>query len=134
MVIRLDSSARRKIFAVSNIENLVEVLTRLPDEIVYEIASVKGVGDIVKLLTKLPVDEIADVLYKLPSKTRLEILKLLPPELSSEVGKIMRFPLESVGGIMTTQIPVFEDSMTVGEAIDIYVQKLRLGFYDKLVT
>ena len=32
---------------------------------------------------------------------------------------------------MTTQIPVFEDSMTVGEAVDVYVQKLRLGLYDK---
>ena len=97
VVIRLDSGARRKIFAASNLEDLVDVLARLPDEIVYEMASVKGVDDIVKLLTKLPVDEIADVLYKLPSKMRLEILRMLPPEFSSEVGKIMRSPPESVG-------------------------------------
>lgn len=131
VIIRLDSDDRKKIFAVSKLENVTEVLARLPDEVLFEIASVKGVDDMMKILTKLPVDEIVDVLFKLPSKTRSEILKILPPELASEVTKVMRFPPESVGGIMTTQVPVFEDHLTVGEAIDIYVHKSKLGLYDK---
>ncbi|MEM1682747.1 MAG: magnesium transporter [Ignisphaera sp.] len=131
IVLRLDSDERMKLFTATELDNLIEVLARLPDEIVYEIASVKGIDDIAKILSKLPVDEIADVLFKLPSKMRTELLKVLPSGLSSEVAKVMKFPPESVGGIMTTQVPVFEEYMTVGEAIDLYINKMKLGLYDK---
>lgn len=131
VLIRLDNGCRRRLFTLSKLENVVEVLARLPDEIVFEIASTKGVDDLVNMLSRLPVDEIADILYKLPSKTRVEVLRALPQELAEEVTKVIKFPPESVGGIMTTQVPVFEDYLTVGEAIDIYVQKVKLGLYDK---
>ncbi|MCS7111073.1 MAG: magnesium transporter [Ignisphaera sp.] len=131
VVIRLGSDEKRKLFASSNLNNLTEVLARLPDEIIYEISSVKGVDDMAKILSKLPIDEVADVLFKLPSRMRFEILRVLPSDLSSEVARVMKFSPESVGGVMTTQIPVFEEDLTVGEAIDLYIQKSRLGLYDK---
>lgn len=131
VIIRLGSDERRKLFASSSLNNLIEVLARLPDEIIYEISSVKGVDDMAILLSKLPIDEVADVLSKLPSRMRLDILKLLPADLSSEIAKVMKFSPESVGGVMTTQIPVFEEDLTVGEAIDLYIQKSRHGLYDK---
>ncbi|MEM1815585.1 MAG: magnesium transporter [Sulfolobales archaeon] len=131
VALRLDSDERMKLFTATGLDNLVEVLARLPDEIMYEIASVKGIDDIAKILAKLPVDEIADVLFKLPSKMRTELLKVLPSGLSSEVAKVMKFPPESVGGIMTTQVPVFEEHMTVGEVIDLYINRMKLGLYDK---
>ncbi len=131
IVIRLNSDERRKLFASSSLNNLVDVLARLPDEFVYEIASVKGVDDMAKIIIRLPIDETADVLLKLPSKMRIEILRLLPSELLSDVLKVMKFPPESVGGIMTTQIPIFDKSTSVGETIDLYIQKNRLGLYDR---
>lgn len=131
VVIRLDNGVRRKLFTSSSLDNLIEVLARLPDEIIYEISSVKGVDDMAKMLMRLPIDEVADVLFKLPSKMRADILRVFPSDLSSEIAKVMKFPPESTGGIMTTQVPVFEGDMTVGEAIDIYIQKSRLGLYDK---
>jgi magnesium transporter len=131
VILRLGSEYRRKLFAISSLLNIVPVLARLPDEIVFEIASVKGVDDVVKMLVKLHVDEIADILSKLPSRTRVEILKLLPRDIFTEVQKVLKFPPESVGGVMTTQIPVFEADISVGEALDIYIHKARLGLYDK---
>lgn len=131
VILRLDSDERMKLFTAADLNNLLEVLARLPDEIIYEIASVKGVDDMAKMIVRLPIDEVADVLFKLPSKMRIEILRVLPSELSSEVVKVMKFPPESVGGIMTTQIPVFEENVTVGEALDIYIHRTRLGLYDK---
>jgi len=32
---------------------------------------------------------------------------------------------------MTPQISIFNDSMTVGEAIEMYLTRSRLGFYDR---
>ncbi|MEM1525858.1 MAG: magnesium transporter [Ignisphaera sp.] len=131
VVVRLDSDDRRKLIMNSSLNNLIEVLARLPDEIVFEIASIIGVDDLARILTKLPVDEVADILLKLPSKMRFEILKVLPSDFSAEVSKVMKFPPESTGGIMTTQVPIFEENLSISEAIDIYIHKTKLGLYDK---
>jgi magnesium transporter len=131
VIIRLYSEYRRKLFASASLTNIVPVLARLPDDVVFEIATVKGVDDLAKMLVKLHVDEIADILFKLPSKTRLDILKILPQDLSAEVAKVMKFPPESVGGVMTTQVPVFDADMSVGGVIDVYIHKIKLGLYDK---
>jgi len=131
VILRLDSEHRRRLFASSSLSNVAPVLARLPDEIVFEIATVKGIDDLVKVLVNLRVDEITDVLFKLPSRARVEVLRMLPHDISVEVRKVIRFPPESVGGIMTTQIPVFEADMTVGEALDTYLNRARLGLYDK---
>ncbi|MEM4848545.1 MAG: CBS domain-containing protein, partial [Ignisphaera sp.] len=131
VIIRLDSDDRRRLITGLSLSNLIEVLARLPDDIVFEMASIIGIDDLAKILIKLPVDEVADILLKLPSKIRFEVLKVLPSEFSAEVSKVMKFPPESTGGIMTTQVPIFDENLTVGEAIDLYIQKTKLGLYDK---
>jgi magnesium transporter len=134
VILRLGSSERRRrILAsvpVDRLGNLLGVLSKLPDEVVYELASVKGVDDIVKILSKLPVDEVADVLPKLPPRVRVDVLRVLPQELSSEVLRVIKYHPESVGGIMTTQVPVFDARLAVGEAIETYIRKVKLGLYD----
>lgn len=131
VILRLNSEQRRKLFASSDLGNVAPILARLPDEIIYEITLIKGIDDTARTLSRLPVDEVADILYKLPPKVKIELLRVLPAELSHEVTRVMKFPPESVGGIMSIQIPVFEQNLTVGEALDIYTQKMWLGLYDK---
>ncbi len=131
VLVRLGSDYRREILLVSDLDNIADVMARMPDEILFEIASIRGVDDIAKVLSKLHVDDIADVLIKIPPKIRTEVLRALPQELSAEVVKVMKYPPESVGGIMTTQVPVFDEDLTVGEAVNIYVNKMKLGLYDK---
>jgi len=133
VLLRLGSDKRRRILAsasVDDLSNLLEVLAKLPDEVVYELASVKGVDDIARMLSKLPVDEVADVLPKLPPRVRVDVLRVLPQELGSEVLRVLKYHPESVGGIMTTQVPVFEAHLTVGEVIETYIRKVKLGLYD----
>jgi len=133
VLLRLGSDERRRILASASVDelgSLLEVLAKLPDEVVYELASVKGVDDIAKMLSKLPVDEVADVLPKLPPRVRVDVLRVLPQELSSEVLRVVKYHPESVGGIMTTQVPVFEVHLTVGEVIETYIRKVKLGLYD----
>jgi magnesium transporter len=131
VVVRLDSDSRRKLILASSLSNLVEVMARLPDEVIFEIASIKGVDDLAKIFSRLHVDDAADVLVKIPPKVRAEVLKVLPHELSAEIAKVMKYSPESVGGIMTTQVPVFEEDLTVGEAVSTYINKVKLGLYDK---
>lgn len=127
---RLNSEERRKILVYFPLKHIRDELGKLPPEIVADIVSVKGLDNLVEVVKELPVDEAVDFLSKMPSKTRLEVLRSLPGEQASVIAKLLKFPPESVGGIMTTMVPVFTDDATVGEALDMYIQKSRLGLYE----
>ncbi len=130
VLLRLKSELRVKLLSVMDLERISEELAKLPVELVSEIISVKGLDDIVKVLVKLPVDEVADFISKLSSKTRIDVLKLLPKDFAYTVASLAKFPPESVGGIMTTMVPVFTSEMSVGEVLDAYIQKSKLGLYE----
>lgn len=131
VIIRLNSDERYKLFTKTTLSSLAEVLAKLPDEIVYEIVIVKGLDEVSKIINILPLDEVADVLGKLPPRYRNKIIEIMPRETAEEVSKILKYPPESVGGVMTPQIPVFNWNMKVGDAISTYVTRDRLGLYDR---
>lgn len=131
IVIRLSSDERYKLFTKSNLVSLVEVLAKLPDDIVYEIVVVKGLDEVSKIVSELPLDEVADVLAKLPPRYRNKVLEVMPRELADEVAKILKYPPESVGGVMTPQVPLFNWNLKVGDAMNTYISKDKLGLYDK---
>jgi magnesium transporter len=130
VLIRLKDEFRVKLLSAMSLDRIGDELAKLPAEIISEIVAVKGFDDIVKVLIKLPVDEVADFISKAPSRVRIEILRLLPRDYAQLVASLMKFPAESVGGVMTMMVPVFPGDMSVGEVLDIYVQKSKQGVYE----
>ena len=90
-----------------------------------------GIDAIAKAITNLPYDEATDIIGKLPYRQRVYILHLLPKDMAIEIERLLKYHPESVGGIMTTQIPIFPMNMVVGEARKIYVEKDTRKLYDK---
>jgi magnesium transporter len=130
VILRLKDEHRIKILSAMSPDRIGDELAKLPAEIISEIVAVKGLDDIARVLVKLPVDEVADFISKAPSRARVEILRLLPREYAQLVASLMKFPAESVGGVMTTMVPVFQGDMTVGEVLDAYIQKSKQGVYE----
>lgn len=130
VLLRLSSEDRRRILVYVDLKVIADELAKLPPEIVVDIASVKGTDDIVRVVESLPVDEAADFLSKTPHRTRLEVLRSLPRDQAKTIAALMKFPPESVGGVMTTMVPVFPEDVTVGEALDTYIQRAKLGLYE----
>ncbi|MCX8204418.1 MAG: magnesium transporter [Candidatus Nezhaarchaeota archaeon] len=131
IVVRLGDDERYRLLTKSNLTSLLEVLDKLPDDVLYEILVVKGVGSLPKILSSLPIDEAADVLRRLPPRYRNKIIEAMPKELSDEVVKLLKYPPESVGSVMTPQVPVFNWNVKVGDAIASYVSRDKLGLYDR---
>ncbi|MEM4061386.1 MAG: magnesium transporter [Desulfurococcaceae archaeon] len=129
-LLRLESEDRRRILVHMDLEKILDELAKLPAEVVSDIVAIKGLDDIVRAVEKLPVDEAADFLSKFPSKTRVEVLRSLPSEHAIVIARLMKFPPESVGGVMTTMVPVFPENATVGETLDTYIHKAKLGLYE----
>jgi magnesium transporter len=130
VLLRLKAEVRAKLLVSMDLESISEELAELPPEIVAEIISLRGLDDVAKVLVKLPVDEVADFISKAPSKVRVELLRLLPRDFAHTVASLMKFPGESVGSVMTTMVPVFPANMTVGEVLEAYIQKSKLGLYE----
>jgi magnesium transporter len=130
VILRLKDEHRIKILSAMSPDRIGDELAKLPAEIISEIVAVKGLDDIARVLVKLPVDEVADFISKAPSRVRVEILRLLPRDYAQLVASLMKFPAESVGGVMTTMVPVFQGDMTVGEVLDAYIQKSKQGVYE----
>lgn len=131
VVIRLGDDERYKLFTKSSLASLLDVLDKLPDDILYEIVIVKGVEALSKILGSVPIDRAAEVLRRLPPRYRSKIVEAMPKERSDEVAKLLKYPPESVGSVITPQVPVFNWNVKVGDAIASYVSKDKLGLYDR---
>lgn len=131
ILVRLDHNSRYKLLSRIPLEDLVEILAKMPEEIAFEVLVVKGIDRLVDILMEMPSDQVADFLLKIPPRYRTKILSLMITPKRIEVESLLRYPPESVGGVMTPQIPVFYKEKTVGKAIEEYMIKDSLGLYDK---
>lgn len=128
---RVSPELRVKIIPHIPLHNMSSVISKLSEELLGEITSLKGLDELLELINRMPVDEAVDLIQKLPPKTGSKILGLLPPQKAKELSELLKYPPESIGGIMTTRIPIFKSSLTVEEAIKEYLTKESAGVYDK---
>ncbi|MCS7108784.1 MAG: magnesium transporter [Sulfolobales archaeon] len=128
---RLDIGKRSKIISHVPLVNLKPILNKLPEDMVFELFRVRGIDDMIKVLIEMPSDEVADFLLKVPPKFRSKLMNLFPHWKMSEVSTLLKYPGECVGSVMTPQIPVFINRLTVADAIKEYIAKSELGLYDK---
>ncbi len=131
ILIWLDHEQRYLLLSRIPIEELKGIMAKLPEEIAYELLMIKGIDKIVRILHEMPSDDVADFLLKIPPRYRMKILSLLITPKRMEVESLLKYPPDSVGGVMTPQIPVFYKEKTVNEAIEEYMIKDSLGLYDK---
>ncbi len=128
---RLDHEERVRILPYIDLLRIAKYINRLEDEIIREIEVYKGINEIVELLYWLPIDEAVDLLQRLSPRTINQVLRMMSRKRAREFAQLLRYSPESVGGVMTTHVPVFRSGMKVGEILDKYVKKVTIGYYDR---
>jgi magnesium transporter len=83
--------------------SLVETM---PDEVVADV------------LEEMAPDEAADLLAELPQARSLDLLELMENEHAEDVRMLLAFPVDSAGGIMTTDFIAIRPELTAAEAIE----------------
>lgn len=76
-----------------------------------------GDDEVAALLEDMSDDDRTELLEELPAKTVKRLLKNLSPGERSVANKLLGYPAESAGRIMTPEYIDLKDSMTVGEAL-----------------
>lgn len=104
LIAQLDDQQAAGILQALSPERQLQVFEELDEEQAIHILRSMAPDDAADLIGELPPDRVRYFLGKLPETRRNQLLTLL------------RYPLDSAGGIMTNDLIVFPRSLTVGEA------------------
>ena len=74
-------------------------------------------NELKEVLSELYVDDAADLVEEMPATVVRRILEQADPEMPRSINRILRYPENSAGSIMTTEYVALRPNMTVEESI-----------------
>jgi magnesium transporter len=101
-----------------DLEDAADVLEELRDDLAGELLLDLPVDLAAALLDEMPPDEAVDILEDLEEEDREKLLAELPSPSETEIRKLLTYPSDSAGGLMTTDIASLPVGITTGEAIE----------------
>jgi len=69
------------------------------------------------VLEEMEPDEAADLLAELPPERSQDLLDLMEKDEAADVRKLLAYPEDSAGGLMTTEYATVRAEMTASEAL-----------------
>ncbi len=78
------------------------------------------------LLREIPPDDLADLLLRLEPSERGAYLAPLGPELGEEVSRVLSYPPDSAGGLMSPRFPTIPEPVTAARALELIREYARI--------
>jgi magnesium transporter len=114
----LDEEGAADLLGDRELDDAAEVLNEMRPEqaadVIEEIEPDRAAG----YIAEMEADQAADLLAVLEADQRQAIVAQLSPEAKAAVTELLRYPADSAGGLMTTDIAVLPAGMVAGEAIE----------------
>lgn len=82
------------------------------------------------VLEEMGPDDAADLLADLTATQRTKLLELMEAEDATDVQKLLTYPEDTAGGIMTTEFATIPSGLTVGQALD-YLRQSEAAHEDE---
>jgi magnesium transporter len=95
-----------------------EIFSYFPSEKQLEIIESQDRAEIAELIADLPADDRVDLLHDVKPEIAEELLPLLPAHERREILRLREYPEDSAGGMMTTEVAMIDENLTVRQAID----------------
>jgi magnesium transporter len=101
-----------------DIEHLADALEEVEPD--FQATLVESMSDekVADVLEEMSPDEAADLLAELPKERSEDLLELMQDEEAEDVRKLLAYPEDSAGGLMTTDIATIRPGLTTSEAIE----------------
>lgn len=125
MIQKLDSPLRNKVLSNLKDELLIKVLPELAEDAQQGFVEVLSPDLAAKLLAKIPPDDMVDVLGDLSIDSRRNIVSYFSKEKSTEAKKLLKYPEDTAGGLMTTEVVALPENATVEKAIEHIRKKAK---------
>jgi magnesium transporter len=118
IVADLNRMESREFLDQLDMEHLADTLEEVEPD--FQASLVENMSDerVADLLEEMNPDEAADLLAELPKERSEDLLKLMQAEDAKDVRKLLAYPEDTAGGIMTTEYIAIRPELTVAQAIN----------------
>ena len=114
---RLNDMQRDTLFALLSTETKAEVLDEMSITATRHVLDRLPPEEIGKLLDRMPMDEAAELISEDVPDRQDEILALMSPKRAAEVRKLLQYPPQSAGHLMTDKFIRLTRDMTADQAL-----------------
>lgn len=114
---RLDSEQQYQVFQLLEPEQAAEVLNEMGGETTRDLLTRLPVEDVGDLLDQLPMDDAVEILTEDVPELQEELLAAMEKEDAAEVQRLLQYPPESAGLLMTERFVHIKKDMTAAEAL-----------------
>lgn len=128
----IDSKEIVKVFKLINKDKAAEVFSYLPVEHETELIGLLSDKDAVSLIDEMFTDDAVDLLEEMPANVVKRLLKKCTADTRNDINKLLNYPENSAGSIMTVEYAELKEELTIKQAI----AKLRkeIEYYETVNT
>jgi magnesium transporter len=117
MLAEAEPSTTRAVLAALDPRDAGLVIAEATPDIVSAFLVASPVERIAATVSEMPGDEGADLLSALPHSSAESVLSLVSSERATALRRVMAYPHDTAGGIMTTEFPSVSPEQTVDDAL-----------------
>ncbi|GBE18155.1 magnesium transporter MgtE [archaeon BMS3Abin16] len=122
---QLEPDERKRIVKMVPHETVENLLPELPKDLLTEVILAFPARKSAQLLSELPPDEMTDVLKDLTPEIRKTVFRHFSKKDSEEARDLLKYPSDTAGGLMTTEVPLLPETLTVKEALAFMREKAK---------
>jgi len=116
----LDEIARQILFDLLGAREAGEVLEKIDEATRSEVLEELSSDELTDMVATLPPDEAADIVADLSDHQSEHVLDQIPKDNSDQIEKLMRYPEDTAGGIMTPELVKVNINGVVGDAVEAF--------------
>lgn len=99
-------------------ELVAEVIAEFPLDYQVELFEAMRIPRVSGIVGEMATDDAADVIGQVSRERKQEIMDALPAEDAAEIASVLKYPPDTAGGIMHTEVVSIEENLTIAEAIE----------------
>lgn len=118
IVSELDRPTAMALLETMDTETAADTLQEVDPELQTTMLTAMDPERAADVLEEMDPDDAADLLATLEEEDRTNLLELMEEEDSAQVETLLSYPVDSAGGIMTTEFATIPAGLRVGQALD----------------
>jgi magnesium transporter len=116
---RLDADEARELLRQLPVDKVAAALVEVEEDRLPDFLDAFDAGQLAEILQRTAPAKAVDLLQQLPPAVRRDALAQLPAEAADSVRKLLRYPEDTAGGVMSNRFIALREDMTVEQVREL---------------